>query len=276
MQRFRQRGRAMQHFDEFRLDPDALQIFRGDAQLDAPPQVVEVLAHLIAHRDRIVTRRELLDRFWPRAGTGGDAALNTCIRRIRTLLDDDADAPRYIQTRPRSGYRFVGVMAGEAASSEPVSIPASTPARRVLRIPLAASLLAAAAVGGAAWAYGALFPRDQRVAIEPVQGICEYVLFPNFNEGLRESLVARMSGNLPRGYSMAATSDAADLHARVSVRQTPQRTVVVLTLIDSRDERLVWSGEFTAATDMDDYVPLQRSLAEQMAAGLAQALDEHS
>ncbi|TAA26928.1 winged helix-turn-helix domain-containing protein [Pseudoxanthomonas winnipegensis] len=258
-------------FDHFRLDPAALQIFRGDAQLDAPPQVVEVLCHLIQNADRVVPRQELLDRFWPRAGTGGDAALNTCIRRIRTLLEDDADAPRYIQTRPRAGYRFVGSLMADAPPPSPVP-------RRAFRPALAVGLSVALTLGGAVWAWGAgMFSRpDQRIAIEPAQGLCEYVLFPHFNLGLRESLLAQVSHRLPAGYSVASDGQHADLHVRVSVRQTAQQTVVVLTLLDEGQGRVLWSGEFSEATDLENYVPLQRSLARRMAAGLTQALDRHS
>lgn len=261
----------MLRFDDFRLDPAALQVFRNDVPLDAPPQVVDVLAYLIEHGERIVSRQELLDRFWPRAGSGGDAALNTCIRRIRTLLEDDAEAPRYIHTRPRAGYRFIGALRGEAAA--PVLPPASL---RRAWFPVGAGLIATVALGAAMWAHAALFPPPQRIAIEPVQGLCEYVLFPRFNAGLRESLVAQVSHRLPAGYSVAADGGRADLHARVSVRQTPQQTVVVLTLVDEDGGRMLWSGEFAAPTDTEDYVPLQRSLAERMAAGLARALDERA
>jgi DNA-binding winged helix-turn-helix (wHTH) protein len=264
----------MLRFDEFQVDPAALRVLRQDVPLDAPAQVVEVLAYLIVHRERIVPRQELFERFWPRAGSGADAALNTCIRRIRSLLDDDAESPRYIQTRPRAGYRFVGTLADDAADSDARSGP--PPPRRLARFALAGSALAALAAGAAVWIAGVLPPTPRRIAVEPVQGLCEYVLFPNFNAGLRESLVARISDELPAGYSLSASDAAADLQARVSVRQTPQQTVVVLTLLDSTDGRLVWSGEFAAATDMDDYVPLQRALAERMAASLTRVLDEQS
>lgn len=262
-------------FDDFQVDPAALRVLRQDVPLDAPAQVVEVLAYLIANRERIVPRRELFERFWPRAGCGADAALNTCIRRIRSLLDDDAESSRYIQTRPRAGYRFVGALAEATAESDVPARATPTP-RRLARFTLAGGALATLAAGAALWMAGVLPPASRRIAVEPVQGLCEYVLFPNFNAGLRESLVARISDELPAGYSLSASGAPADLQARVSVRQTPQQTVVVLTLLDSADGRLVWSGEFAAATDMDDYVPLQRSLAERMAASLTRVLHEQS
>lgn len=259
----------MLHFDDVRLDLAGLRVFRNDAALDAPPQVVEVLAYLIEHRVRIVSRQELMDRFWPRAGTGGDAALNTCIRRIRTLLDDDADRPRYIQTRPRAGYRFIGTLADDQQTSPP-----APRALHRARLAISGGLIAALALAVAVWTYGAMHPPQRRIAIEPVQGMCEYVLFPNFNAGLRESLVAQISHTLPAGYRVTTDGKRADLHARVSVRQTPQQTVVVLTLVDDGGSRLLWSREFAATTDTQDYVPLQRTLARQMADGLVLALGD--
>ncbi|MBN8739705.1 MAG: winged helix-turn-helix domain-containing protein [Xanthomonadaceae bacterium] len=265
----------MLRFDDFRVELARLQLLRQDVPLDAPAQVVEVLAHLIANRARIVPRQELLERFWPRAGSGGDAALNTCIRRIRSVLDDDAEAPRYIQTRPRAGYRFIGVLQDEAASRDTTAPPSQQP-RGLRRFTLAGGVFAALAAGAAVWIAGTLPSTPRRIAVEPVQGLCEYVLFPNFNAGLRESLVARISHDLPAGYSLSEGGAPADLQARVSVRQTPRQTVAVLTLLDSADGRLVWSGEFAATTDMDDYVPLQRSLAERMAASLTRVLGKQS
>ncbi len=250
-------------FDAFRLDPVALHIFRDGHRLEAPPQVLEVLAYLIVHADRTVTRQELLDHFWARAGTGGDAALNTCIRRIRTLLEDDSETPRFVQTRPRSGYRFIGHVVTDADSAM------SRPRRRFM---LVGGVLGALMMGGAVLAQGAFFRSHQRLAIGPANGLCEYTLFPKFNAGLRESFLAEVSRRVPEHYEVVAASAKADLRAKTSVRQTPQRTVVTLTLVREDDGRLLWTGEYADATDTDDYVPLQRSLAQRMARGLAEAL----
>ncbi len=114
------------------------------------------------------------------------------------------------------------------------------------------------------------------IAIEPVKGLCEYVLFPHFNAGLRESFIAETSRRLPANYSVAANGQKADLHARVSVRQTQQRTTVVVTLAEDGSDRVLWSGQFAAPTDMQDYVPLQGRLARSMATDLARAVSTAS
>jgi DNA-binding winged helix-turn-helix (wHTH) protein len=259
----------MIRFADFDLDPARVQISRSGVLLDASPQTVEVLAFLIESRERTVGRSELLDRFWPRGGTGGDAALNTCIRRIRTLLEDDVDNPRFIQTRPRSGYRFIGTIVVGNPDGDPVKQPS-----RIHRMVAVGALVSTLAIGGAVWAQGALRPAQHRIAIEPVKGLCEYVLFPHFNAGLRESFVAEASHRLPANYAVAANGEKADLHARVSVRQTQQRTTVVVTLAEEGADRVLWSGQFAAPTDMHDYVPLQGKLARSMAVGLARAVDQ--
>lgn len=256
-------------FDDFRLNPGSFQIFRGDEKLEAPPQIIEVLAYLIENHDRTVSRQELLDRFWARAGTGGDAALNTCIRRIRALLDDEVTTPRYVQTRPRSGYRFIGTMAETEAA-------APTRGRRLSRQVLGVGALAALAIGGATWAHVSASDSHHRIAIDPVKGICEYVLYPHFNVGLRESFVAQATQILPTDYQIVASGEKADLHARVSVRQTTQRTVVTMTLRRTNDGRILWSREFAAPTDNNDYVPLQQELAKEMAVSLDRALHQQS
>ncbi|MXP28376.1 hypothetical protein GRI58_06010 [Porphyrobacter algicida] len=254
-------------FDDFRLKLDALQIFRGDERLEASPQIIEVLAYLIENRDRTVSRQELLDCFWARSGTGGDAALNTCIKRIRALLDDDVATPRYLQTRPRSGYRFIGSLTEADAPKR---------GQRLLGYALGGGVLAALAIACIAWGHGGASDPHHRLAIEPVKGICEYVLYPHFNAGLRESFVAQATQILPADYQMVAPGEKADLHARVSVRQTTQRTVVTVTLRNDKDGSILWSKEFAAPTDNNDYVPLQQELAKQMAVSLEGALDRRS
>ncbi len=76
----------MIRFADFDLDPAALRICRDGWCSTHSPQTVEVLAFLIENRERTVAGPNCSIGFWPRAGTGGDAALNTCIRRIRSLL----------------------------------------------------------------------------------------------------------------------------------------------------------------------------------------------
>lgn len=69
-------------------------------------KVFELLQHLIERRDRLVTREELLERLWPNAQVG-ENSLSQCINDLRKVLRDDARRPRFIQTVPKVGYRFI-------------------------------------------------------------------------------------------------------------------------------------------------------------------------
>jgi DNA-binding winged helix-turn-helix (wHTH) protein len=71
-------------------------------------QPLEILLHLLDHPSEVVTREELRERLWP-ADTfvDYDHSLNTAVNKLREALNDSADNPRFIQTIPRRGYRFV-------------------------------------------------------------------------------------------------------------------------------------------------------------------------
>jgi DNA-binding winged helix-turn-helix (wHTH) protein len=77
------------------------------------PRAFEVLVYLIESRERVVEKQELFEQVWK--GTFvSDNALTRMIKEIRHVIGDDADAPRYIQTVPKRGYRFIGELIAEA------------------------------------------------------------------------------------------------------------------------------------------------------------------
>jgi Tol biopolymer transport system component/DNA-binding winged helix-turn-helix (wHTH) protein len=89
-------------------------------------QPFKVLATLVSNPGKLITREELRNQVWQ--GTtfvDFEQGLNFCVRRIRTVLDDDADAPRFIETVPRRGYRFIAAVEHVGASPELTSEPAN-------------------------------------------------------------------------------------------------------------------------------------------------------
>jgi cholera toxin transcriptional activator len=95
----------------------------GKARPRVQGQPLEVLLFLLDHSGELVTREELRQRLWP-ADTfvDYDHSLNTAVNKLRDALDDSADNPRFIQTIPRRGYRFI-------ATVEVVTDGVSEPAR---------------------------------------------------------------------------------------------------------------------------------------------------
>jgi TolB-like protein/DNA-binding winged helix-turn-helix (wHTH) protein len=73
-------------------------------------QPVQVLRELIAHAGSVVTREQLIALLWPTGVVDFDTGLNTVIRKLRSALGDTSETPRYIETLPRRGYRFIGTV----------------------------------------------------------------------------------------------------------------------------------------------------------------------
>lgn len=94
-------------FDGFELDGETFELRHDGARVALEPQVFDVLVHLIRHRDRVVTKEELLDSVWGDRFVS-ESALTSRIRAVRRALGDDRHAQRYIRTAHGRGYRFVG------------------------------------------------------------------------------------------------------------------------------------------------------------------------
>ena len=95
-------------FGAYELDLQAGVLRKDGIRLRCQEQPLQVLARLAERPGELVTREELRRRVWPQdTFVDFDHALNTAVKKIRATLNDDADAPRYIETVPRRGYRFV-------------------------------------------------------------------------------------------------------------------------------------------------------------------------
>jgi DNA-binding winged helix-turn-helix (wHTH) protein len=101
-------------FGAFELNLETSELRRNGESLPLERQPARVLTLLASRAGRLVTRDDLRAHIWPE-GThvDFDRGLNYCIRQVRATLEDDARVPRFIETIPRQGYRFV-------ARTEPV------------------------------------------------------------------------------------------------------------------------------------------------------------
>jgi DNA-binding winged helix-turn-helix (wHTH) protein len=93
-------------FGPFRLEANACCLRRGQETIPLQPKDGAVLHYLLAHAGRTISLDELLTMLWPES-TVGAYVLRNCIARLRHALSDAAQHPRYIQTVPRQGYRFL-------------------------------------------------------------------------------------------------------------------------------------------------------------------------
>src|SRR5688572_4672098 len=100
------RDRAVYEFGDVRVDLARMAAVRGDAAIPLEPKAFDVLVHLIEHRDRVVTKDELLDAVW----TGTFVTPNVLTRavaQIRKALGDETEHARFIETVAKRGYRFI-------------------------------------------------------------------------------------------------------------------------------------------------------------------------
>ena len=95
-------------FDGWVLDPESGDLERSGTRIRLQEQPALVLRELITHAGSVVTREQLIALLWPKGVVDFDTGVNTAIRKLRSALGDTAETPRYIETLPRRGYRFIG------------------------------------------------------------------------------------------------------------------------------------------------------------------------
>src|SRR5215469_16004955 len=93
-------------FREYSLDTDRRELWRGSEPIAVEPQVFDLLAYLVQHRDRVVSKDDLLGAVWGGRTVSG-SALTTRINAARRAVGDSGEAQRLIRTLPRKGVRFI-------------------------------------------------------------------------------------------------------------------------------------------------------------------------
>jgi Tol biopolymer transport system component/DNA-binding winged helix-turn-helix (wHTH) protein len=112
-------------FDDVTINPAKLEIRKAGALVDVEPKSFRVLEYLIAHRERVVAKDELIEKVWD--GTFvTDSAITRVIAQLRKAIGDDARQARYIETVPTIGYRFIARVVDELPAT-PVVSPAPPP-----------------------------------------------------------------------------------------------------------------------------------------------------
>jgi DNA-binding winged helix-turn-helix (wHTH) protein/TolB-like protein len=185
------------NFGEFEFDAASGELRRGAESVRLEPQPARVLALLLERAGDVVTRSELQQQVW-----GGDTfvdfehGLNYCIAQIRTALGDSASAPRFIETLPRRGYRFVATVTGGSAPVADFSTFSTfSTGRRSIWIAAATVFVMIAA-----WAMLARRPsvspeRPLRLAVVPFDNETGIADYDRLAQALTDATVARLAEN---------------------------------------------------------------------------------
>lgn len=118
-------------FGPFDLDVRSGELCKGGARIRLPDQPLQVLLMLLERPGEVVLREEIRNNLWPGSTVVEfDHSINAAVRRLRDALRESADKPRYVETIPRRGYRFIGQVEAPAAESPAVIAGANTESDR--------------------------------------------------------------------------------------------------------------------------------------------------
>ncbi len=125
-------ARRLVRFGVFELDAHSGELRKSGVRLSVQDQPLQVLKLLLDRPGELVTREALRQQLWPSdTFVGFEHGLNAAVGRLRETLGDSAETPRFIETLPRRGYRFIGVVADEgtqtARRDAAVELPVESP-----------------------------------------------------------------------------------------------------------------------------------------------------
>jgi DNA-binding winged helix-turn-helix (wHTH) protein len=122
------RSKNVVRFEVFEVDLRAQELYKGGRKVKLQVQPFQVLALLLEQPGEVVTREEMQKRLWP-ADTfvDFDHSLNTAIKKLRQALGDDKKKPRFVETLPKRGYRFLASVKRPATSSAAAETPMAAP-----------------------------------------------------------------------------------------------------------------------------------------------------
>jgi TolB-like protein/DNA-binding winged helix-turn-helix (wHTH) protein len=278
---------SLYRFGSFEFDSLTGELRKDGIRVRLEGQPVIILAVLLERPNELVTREALQKKLWP-----GDTfvdfelSLNAAIRRLRSVLDDSAESPRYIETLARRGYRWIAplrteplIIAGEALPA----LPRSMSWRRAAWLVLAACLAAAAIFFYVASSALRSRPGVRKVmlVVLPFQNISEDPQQEYFADGMTEEMITQLGSLNPEQLGVIARTSALQYKASQkstgqiarelnvkyllegSVRRYGQRIRVTAQLIQASDQAEIWADSYD--TDIGDILKVQNEVARAIA-----------
>lgn len=112
------------NFDQFHVDLTSGELLRSDVRVPIQGQPFQVLRLLLEAKGKVVSREELRQVLWPEdTFVDFELGVNTAVKKLRQALEDSADHPKFIETLPKFGYRFMVPVAWTTGNGDGVSLP---------------------------------------------------------------------------------------------------------------------------------------------------------
>src|SRR5580704_2522014 len=284
-------------FDGFELDLRAAELRKNGVKLRLQGQPIQVLAALLNNAGALVTREEIRAQVWPaETFVDFDHSLHNAIARIREVLGDSAGTPRYIETLPRRGYRFIGTVerVGNGSSHDealpPAPIKASgeasvVPARSRSRTILLAALVVIVVIAAVVTLNPILSHRAaattsvRSIAVLPLDNFSGDPAQEYFVDGMADELItdlakidglrviSRTSVMRYKGTRKALPDIARELNVdgiiEGSVMRSGQRVRITAQLLYAPTDKHLWAE--TYERDLGNVLGLQSEVAQAIA-----------
>jgi TolB-like protein/Flp pilus assembly protein TadD len=240
-------------FGDHRLDIKRRELRRGTELIDLEPKVFDLLAFLVQHRDRVVSKDDLLQEVW-----GGrivsDSALTTRINAVRRALGDDGATQRLVRTLIRKGVRFVGEVTEISDPATPAVPPATSIAQPLVAPRMSIVVLPFANLGNDA---------EQQYFAD---GITED-LTTDLSRIRHSFVISRNTAFTYRSKPVDTKQIGRELGVRYvlegSVRRSSNKVRVSAQLIDAETDALLWANQFDG--DTSDLLALQNEITSRIA-----------
>ena len=277
-------------FDGYELDVRAGELRKHGVKLRLRGQPLQVLEILLERPGEVVTREELQTRIWSGNAFGDfDHNLHNAVARIREALGDSPENPRYIETLPRRGYRYVGPiedfqkpqLATETGdqTAQPVSLIAPPKRKRSLVLVLCA-LLALGLVALSMWLHAnAAVPPIRSIAVLPLKNFSGDPSEEFFVDGFTDQLITDLAkiGSLrvisgtsvmqykgaKKGLPDIARELNVDAIVEGSAIRSGQRVRITAQLIRARTDQHLWAETYDR--DLGDILNLQGEVSAAIA-----------
>jgi TolB-like protein/DNA-binding winged helix-turn-helix (wHTH) protein/Flp pilus assembly protein TadD len=277
-------------FGVFEADLRTGELHKAGAKVRLSGQPFDVLTLLLERPGDVVTREELKERLWPKdVFVDFDQSLNKAVNKIREAIGDDADSPRFVETLPRRGYRFIApvatVEAPSSAAAAALAGPAAKPPSRVPPALLAVGLVALGLALALLWSRRSAPPAGRvRLLVLPFENLSgpegDY-----FSDGLTEEMIAQVGTLDPARLGVIARTSAmhykgtrkpADQIARElgvdyivegSVRREGERVRITAQLIETRTQTHLWAESYDR--EAAGVLGIQGEVARRIADSLA-------
>jgi TolB-like protein/DNA-binding winged helix-turn-helix (wHTH) protein/Tfp pilus assembly protein PilF len=278
-------------FGPFELDLHSGELFKGGLRIKLQGQPIQILQILLEQPGKLVTREEISQRLWPSdTFVDFEHSLNTAVKKLRTALGDEAETPRYIETLPRRGYRFIGEITSAPPASEPAIVetvvaktqpaaPPSRPKKRWLIVGgLAAVSMVVVVVSIIAWRQHSSH-QIESIAVLPLSNFSNDQEQEYFADGITEELItdlaqikalrviSRTSVMRYKGTKKSLPEIGRELGVDAvvegSVQRSGNRVRVSAQLIQTSSDHHLWANTFER--DVRDVLSLRDELARAIA-----------